>query len=59
MERIESLGYHTSQDEAITWKRMSYITDHIFYNEKIKLVSSNVSITKASDHNVLIAELEI
>ena len=59
VERIESLGYHTSQDEAITWKRMSYITDHIFYNEKIKLVSSNVSITKASDHNVLIAELEI
>lgn len=55
VKQIESLGYRTSQNEATTWKRMSYTTDHIFYNEKIKLISSTVSNTKASDHNVLIA----
>jgi endonuclease/exonuclease/phosphatase (EEP) superfamily protein YafD len=59
VKQIESLGYRTSQNEATTWKRMSYTTDHIFYNEKIKLISITVSNTNASDHNVLIAELEL
>lgn len=59
VKQIESLGFRTSQNETTTWKRMSYITDHIFFNEKIKLISSTVINTKTSDHNVLIAELEL
>ena len=59
VKHIESIGYRTSQTEAITWKRMPYTLDHIFYNEKLELISSTVSNTIASDHRILIAELEL
>lgn len=59
VKHIESVGYRTSQNESVTWRRMPYTPDHIFYNEKIKLISSTVSSTIASDHRAVIAEFEI
>ncbi len=57
--QIESAGYKTAQWETITWRRMPYTLDHIFYNHGLKLKSVEICPTPASDHHVLKAVLEV
>ncbi len=56
---IESAAYKTAQNETITWRRMPYVLDHIFYNHGLKLKSVDVCETLASDHHVIKAVLEL
>ncbi len=57
--QIESAGFKTAQKEIITWRRMPYILDHIFYNHGLKLKSVEVCQTMASDHHPLKAVFEL
>ena len=51
-------GYKTVQSKKITWRRRPYVLDHIFYSRHLKLLRHEVRPTTASDHHVLVAELE-
>ena len=55
VEQYEELGFKTTQKEEITWKRMPYVLDHVFYNTSLKLEQSQVIDTDTSDHHALLA----
>ena len=54
---FEQEGFTTAQKEATTWKRMPFVTDHIFYNAQLALKGWQLGETMASDHDVIIAEM--
>ncbi|MEN9840515.1 MAG: hypothetical protein RL376_315 [Verrucomicrobiota bacterium] len=49
-------GFTTAQTEQITWRRMPYVLDHIFYNAPLRCLGSQVIPTLASDHHVLLGD---
>lgn len=49
-------GFRTAQSTEPTWKRMSFVVDHIFYNAPFRLESSRVVPTRVSDHDAVRAE---
>jgi endonuclease/exonuclease/phosphatase (EEP) superfamily protein YafD len=52
-------GYRTVQLEQPTWRRDSFVLDHIFYSRHLRLLSHAVKPTRASDHHALVAEFEL
>jgi endonuclease/exonuclease/phosphatase family metal-dependent hydrolase len=56
--QVAEAGYQTVQTEQITWRRRPYILDHILYNRHLRVVRHAVKPTLASDHHVLMAEME-
>ena len=52
------VGYRTVQDSEITWRRMPYVLDHVFFNAPLRCVAHQVAPTLASDHHVLVADFE-
>ena len=51
-------GYKTAQTKKVTWRRRPLVLDHIFYNKHLRLVRYAVKPTPASDHHMLVAELD-
>jgi endonuclease/exonuclease/phosphatase family metal-dependent hydrolase len=51
-------GFETVQSTEITWRRMPFVLDHIFYNEKLRCVAQQVIPTMTSDHHLLIGDFE-
>ena len=58
VKQFEDAGYRTAQSTEITWRRRPYVLDHVFYNSGLRAVGHQVHPTPASDHHVLVAELE-
>lgn len=58
VDQFRSAGFHTVQNEEITWRRMPFVTDHIFYNPPLRLVSHRVEKTTVSDHHAVVADFE-
>jgi len=58
VQEYAEAGYKTVQTEEATWRRRPYVLDHIFYNRHLCSVNYSVKPTKASDHHILVAELE-
>lgn len=56
VEQFAKAGFQPAQSKEITWRRMPFVLDHIFYNAPLHLVGSEVAATKASDHNAVRAE---
>ncbi|MCZ6672019.1 MAG: endonuclease/exonuclease/phosphatase family protein [Verrucomicrobia bacterium] len=56
--QFENTGLRTMQKETVTWKRMPYVLDHIFYNPQIILKGGTVDEVSASDHHMLVAEFQ-
>lgn len=56
VEQCAQAGFCPSQTTEITWRRMPFVLDHIFYNDPLKLESSAVIATEASDHHAVRAE---
>ncbi|MDX2109584.1 MAG: endonuclease/exonuclease/phosphatase family protein [Verrucomicrobiota bacterium] len=56
---LEAAGYKTAQRACITWKRMPYVLDHLFYNKPFVLEASEIISTTASDHDILLAQLSL
>ena len=58
VRQFADAGYRTVQTEAVTWRRRSYVLDHIFYSRHLRMVRHAVQPTPASDHHMLVAEFE-
>lgn len=56
VEQFEKAGFRAVQNSEITWRRMPYVLDHIFYNESLRLERREVIPTLASDHHAVRAE---
>jgi endonuclease/exonuclease/phosphatase family metal-dependent hydrolase len=51
-------GFLSAQIKEVTWRRMPYVLDHIFFDRQLQLVSQSVIPTMASDHHIVIADLD-
>ena len=58
IEQFEKAGLRSMQKETVTWKRMPYVLDHIFYNNQITLNGGTVDEVVASDHHLLVADIQ-
>lgn len=58
VRQFENAGLRTMQKEAVTWKRMPHVLDHVFYNNRLELKGGTVDEVAASDHHVLVAEFK-
>lgn len=58
VDQFEGAGFHTVQNGEATWRRMPFVTDHIFYNPPLRLVSRRVEKTTVSDHHAVVADFE-
>lgn len=56
IEQFELAGFRTVQNSEITWRRMPYVLDHLFYNSPLHLENHAVIPTLASDHHAVRAE---
>jgi len=54
--QFESAGFHTVQNEEITWRRKPFVLDHLFFNPPLRVVSHAVIPTLCSDHHAVRAE---
>lgn len=58
IRQFGEIGYQTVQTEEVTWRHRPYVLDHIFHSRHLRPVRYTVKPTSASDHHILIAELE-
>lgn len=58
VEQFAQEGYRTAQSKEITWRRMPYVLDHLFFDRQLRLVSQAVVPTPASDHHLVVAEFD-
>jgi endonuclease/exonuclease/phosphatase (EEP) superfamily protein YafD len=58
VKQFENAGFRTAQNETITWRRMPFVTDHLFYNAALRLVSQRVEVTSTSDHHAVVADFD-
>ncbi|MEI8386934.1 MAG: endonuclease/exonuclease/phosphatase family protein [Verrucomicrobiota bacterium] len=56
VEQFELAGFRTAQNQEMTWRRMPYVLDHLFYNAPLRLESHAVIPTLASDHHAVRAD---
>jgi len=56
IEQFAAAGFRPVQDKEITWRRMPFVLDHIFFNDALRLKRSQVIPTPASDHHAVRAE---
>lgn len=59
IEQFAAIGFRPAQNRDVTWRRMPYVLDHIFFNADLHLKSSQVVPTLASDHHAVRAEFEL
>jgi len=58
VRQFENAGFRTVQNEEVTWRRMPFVTDHLFFNAPLRLVSQRVEKTDVSDHHAVVADFE-
>jgi len=51
VDQFGQAGFRTAQDETITWRRMPYVTDHLFFNRGLIASDCKVIETDCSDHH--------
>lgn len=56
VQQYEGVGFRASQTAGVTWRRMPFVLDHIFYNTALRLESCEVIPTLASDHHAVRSE---
>lgn len=54
--QFTAAGFRTAQNEEITWRRMPFVLDHLFYNASMRCESVRVIPTLTSDHHAVRAE---
>jgi endonuclease/exonuclease/phosphatase family metal-dependent hydrolase len=53
IEQFKRAGFRPSQSTKVTWRRMPFVVDHIFYNHALRLEACSVIPTEASDHHAV------
>jgi endonuclease/exonuclease/phosphatase family metal-dependent hydrolase len=56
IEQFKRAGFYPSQNREVTWRRMPFVIDHIFYNRSLRLEACSVIPTEASDHHAVRSE---
>jgi endonuclease/exonuclease/phosphatase family metal-dependent hydrolase len=56
LEQFAQAGFQPCQCKDVTWRRMPYVLDHIFYNAELQLEGCRVIPTPASDHHAVRSE---
>ncbi len=56
VDQFAQAGFCASQCSEITWRRMPFVLDHIFYNGPLRLENCTVIPTEASDHHAVRSE---
>jgi Metal-dependent hydrolase len=56
VQQFERVGFSSSQTTEVTWRRMPFVLDHIFYNAPLRLERCRVIPTLASDHHAVRSE---
>ncbi len=56
VEQFAQAGFQVSQNEEITWRRMPFVLDHIFFNQPLRLERCVVIPTLTSDHHAVRSE---
>ncbi len=59
VEQFADAGFRTAQTEVITWRHRPYVTDHLFFNNHLRLLESSVIDTDCSDHRPVSAVFEL
>ncbi len=59
VEQFEQAGFRTAQNQELTWRRMPYVLDHLFYNAPLRPESHSVIPTLASDHHAVRADFSL
>jgi len=59
VEQFADAGFRTAQTGVITWRHRPYVTDHLFFNDRLRLVESSVIDTDCSDHRPVSAVFEL
>jgi len=59
VSQMEGVGYSTVQKTEITWRRMPFVLDHLFYNSQLRCVGHSVAPTLSSDHHILLGDFEL
>ena len=59
IEQFKRAGFHPSQNTEVTWRRMPFVIDHIFYNYGLRLEGCAVVPTPASDHHAVRSEFSL
>ena len=59
VSQMETVGYRTVQKTEITWRRMPFVLDHLFYNSQLRCVGHAVVPTMSSDHHILLGDFEL
>jgi len=54
---IEATGMKTLQNRQITWHRMPFVLDHIFYSPEFRIEAKAVATTNVSDHDAMTGTL--
>jgi endonuclease/exonuclease/phosphatase (EEP) superfamily protein YafD len=58
VRQFENAGFRTVQNEEVTWRRMPFVTDHLFFNASLRPISQRVEKTDVSDHHAVVADFE-
>jgi len=58
VSQFERAGFRTVQNEEPTWRRKPFVTDHLFYNDPLRVVNRRVEKTDVSDHHAVVADFE-
>ncbi len=58
VDQFATAGYQTAQSTEITWRRMPFVLDHVFYNAPLRCIKQKVCPTMTSDHHALVVDLE-
>mgnify|MGYP003637622426 FL=1 len=59
VDQFAAAGFSTAQSEEITWRRMPFVLDHVFFNDAFRCVGHEVVQSMASDHLPLVVDLEL
>ncbi len=59
VETYKLKSYQVVQTDKITWKRIPFVLDHIFYKGGVHLNSYQIDEVACSDHHVLMTEFEV
>ncbi len=56
ISQFADVGFQPVQSTEITWRRMPFVLDHIFYNAGLRCEHRAVIPTLASDHHMVVAD---
>lgn len=56
VDQFSRAGFQAAQNTEVTWRRMPFVLDHLFFNAALRLESCRVIPTLASDHHAVRAD---